>query len=95
MIKISFEKRKNKKQTFAEFSKKALTAMIVIWFVGALFGLFVVSLQLYRQEMVSLSDLFMYIGAPMTGGIIAYMIKSAQENKEKIKKGTSESEDNI
>ena len=95
MIKISFEKKKQKKGTFTEFSKKALAAMIAIWFIGALFGLFVVSLQLYRHEMVSLSDVLMYIGAPMTGGIIAYMIKSAQENKEKIKKGTSESEGNI
>ncbi len=93
MIHISFDKKKKSKPTMKEFSKKALTSMIVIWFAGALFGFFVVSLQLYRYEIVSLSDLLMYIGAPMTGGIIAYMIKSAQENKEKIKNNKSDIED--
>lgn len=70
-----------------EFSKKALCAMVILWFVGAVFGFAVVSVQIVRNDaMVSLADLFLYIGAPMTGGIVSYMLKSAAENKEKIKK---------
>ena len=37
---------------------------------------------------VNLSDLLVYIGAPMTGGIVTYLLKSAYENKEKIKQTT-------
>lgn len=91
---------KKKKATFKEFSKKALTAIIILWFVGAAFGIATVCVQLYRgTEYISLSDVLLYIGAPMTGGVIAYMIKSATENKQKIKQGTDsesvESEVNI
>nr|MBQ5811733.1 hypothetical protein [Clostridia bacterium] len=60
--------------------------MTLLWFFGALFAFFVVALQVWRGDMtVALSDLLLYIGAPMTGGIVSYMIKSAAENKEKIK----------
>ena len=38
---------------------------------------------------VNLSDLLLYIGAPMTGGIVTYLLKSAYENKEKIKSGAA------
>ena len=93
MIKISFEK---KQKTFTEFSKRAITAMIIIWFVGAVFGVGVVAYQLWRGDaLISLSEVLAYIGAPMTGGIIAYMIKSAMENVPKIKKGNNETEKNI
>ncbi len=85
MIEIKFNRR-GKKKSFKEFSKKALLSMIALWFFGALFGFFVVSVQLHRADMtLSLSDLLLYIGAPMTGGIVSYMLKSAAENKEKIK----------
>lgn len=93
MIKVCFEK---KNKNFKEFSKKAITAMIVIWFVGAVFGVGVVAYQLWRGDsLISLSDVLMYIGAPMTGGIVAYMIKSAMENVPKIKKGNTEEENEI
>ena len=95
MIKISFEKSKKKKAGFLEFSKKALTAMIIMWFLGALLGFVVVGIQICRNDvMVNLSDILLYIGAPMTGGIVAYMIKSAQENTEKIKRGSSDGDVN-
>jgi hypothetical protein len=90
MIKVSFKKKAKKKSNIVEYSKKAITALIILWFVGAVFGMAVVIVQLCRAEMVSLSDVLLYIGAPMTGGIVAYLIKSAQENKEKIKKGNAE-----
>ncbi len=70
-----------------EFSKKVLTAMIGMWFVGAIVGIIVVLVQLLRNDInINISDLLLYIGSPMTGGIVSYMLKSAFENKEKIKK---------
>ena len=83
MLEIKFSK---KERTKKEFSKKAIISMTFLWFFGALFAFFAVTLQLLRGDMtVALSDLLLYIGAPMTGGIVSYMIKSAAENKEKIK----------
>ena len=96
MIKISFEKKSKRKGGFVEFSKKALSAMIILWFLGALLGFIVVGVQLYRSDtMINLSDVLLYIGGPMTGGIVAYMIKSAQENREKIKRGAEQNDDTI
>jgi len=67
------------------FSKRALLAMILLWFAGAIFGFAVVAMQVIRGDMaVALSDLLLYIGAPMTGGIVSYMIKSAWEKKKNI-----------
>ncbi len=83
MIEIKLGKRK---KNFKEFSKRAIVSMIALWFFGACFGFFVISVQLLRMDTgVSLGDLLLYIGAPMTGGIVSYMLKSAAENKEKIK----------
>ena len=87
-------KKRKSKFSIKEYSKKILTAMIVLWFLGALLGFAVVIVQLQRADMmVNLSDLLLYIGAPMTGGIVSYMLKSAFENKEKIKNIRNEIED--
>lgn len=76
-----------KKKKKREYSKIALTAMIVLWFVGAVFGMAVVVWQLITAAYaVNIGDVLIYIGAPMTGGIVGYLVKSAIENKEKIKK---------
>ncbi len=83
------EKPKKKR----EYSKAAITAMIVLWFVGAVFGMAVVVWQLITAAYtVNIGDVLMYIGAPMTGGIVGYLVKSAIENKEKIKKDTPSEE---
>lgn len=75
-----------------EYSKRAITAMIVLWFVGAAFGMAVVVWQLITAAYtVNIGDVLMYIGAPMTGGIVGYLVKSAIENKEKIKKSDADS----
>ena len=72
-----------------EFSKRMVVALCVMWFVGALLGMVVVIVQTARGDYnVALSDLLVYIGAPMTGGIVTYLLKSAYENKEKIKQTT-------
>lgn len=87
MIRILFGKKK--KRTLTEFSKKVIAALVAVWFVGALVGVAVVAVQTLRGDMtVNLSDLLVYIGAPMTGGIVTYLLKSAYENKEKIKQMT-------
>ena len=96
MIEIKFSKKK--KGGMSEFSKKALVSMIILWFIGAIFGFLAVTLQLLREDVaVNMGDLLMYIGAPMTGGIVGYMLKSAAENREKIKGGKNygTSEDQI
>lgn len=82
MIKISFIKRK---KNFTRFSKKCLAAMIILWFIGAAFGFAVVTVQTVRGDMtISLNDVLLYIGAPMTGGVVSYMIKSAIEDNKKV-----------
>lgn len=71
-----------------EFSKRALWAMIALWFIGAAVLIAVVLVQLIRGDYtISTGDLTMYISAPMTGGVLGYMIKSGTENKEKIRHG--------
>lgn len=95
-MKITIERKAKREKKFVQFSKRCLGAMIVLWFVGALFGFVVVALQVLRGDMtVNLADLLLYIGAPMTGGIVSYMIKSAWENREKIKGGSKPQEDEI
>ena len=74
-----------------EFSKRVVLALIILWFLGAIFGGIVIVVQLYRDSYtVSLDALLTYIGTPMGGGIIGYMLKSAFENREKIKSGFHE-----
>lgn len=83
-----------KRAKMKEFSKKVIVALAVIWFIGAILGAAVVIVQVVRGDYtVNLSDLLMYIGAPMTGGIVSYMLKSAFENKEKIKNNKTEVSD--
>ena len=83
-----------KTKKFTEFSKRTIIALIVMWFIGALDGIIVVAIQTIRGDYnVALSDLLLYIGAPMTGGIVAYLLKSAYENKEKIRRGGEPQED--
>lgn len=83
-----------KPRKFVEFSKRALLAMIALWFVGAAVMFAVVLVQLIRGDyMVNTGDLTMYVSAPMTGGILGYMLKSATENREKIKGGRPPRED--
>ncbi len=85
---------KSRKPTFAEFSKKVIGALIAVWFVGAIIGVAVVAAQTVRGDYtVNLSDLLLYIGAPMTGGIVTYLLKSAYENREKIKQNATHGDD--
>lgn len=88
-----------------EYSKRVLALMIALWFIGAAFGSVVIVIELaaaligsgeYSMAFtVHLPELLTYIGAPMTGGIIGYLIKSAMENREKIKKNDEHALDSI
>ena len=90
MIKISFDKKPRKKN-FVRFSKKCITAMIVLWFVSALTCVCVVITQLVRGDMtVNTADLVNCVGMPLTGGVLGYMIKSAVEDNKKKKDNTEE-----
>ena len=80
--------KKLKSSKLKEYSKRCIAAMIVLWFAVALFGIGVNIYQLKHTttpEAVTIDPLYAYVGLPMTGGIIGYLIKSAMENKEKIK----------
>ena len=77
-----------------EYSKQIINRMIVLWFIGAAFGASIVAVEIiatfaglgeYTSVVVHLPELLAYIGAPITGGLVGYLIKSAMENKEKIK----------
>lgn len=89
---IKIEKKTKKQKRFIQFSKRCLAAMIVLWFIGAIFGFTVAAVQTARGDMtVSVGEVLAYIGAPMTGGIVSYMIKSAWE---KGKENNINKEDN-
>lgn len=76
---------KKKRRWLSEYSKQALFAVIVLWFVVALWGCILITLQFLWYEILDLNSILVYVGTPMGGGLATYLIKSAMENKEKIK----------
>lgn len=82
-------------KNLTEYSKKIIHRMIVLWFLGAVFGAAVIVVELiatldgtdgYTAALVvHLPELLAYIGAPVGGGIVGYLLKSAFENREKIR----------
>lgn len=78
-----------------EYSKKIINLMIVLWFIGAAFGAIIIAVEIIATLAmvdgfsmaitIHLPEWLAYIGAPITGGIVGYLIKSAMENKEKIR----------
>lgn len=77
--------KKNKRKTHKQYSKKVLKVMIALWFIVAVYGMIFSVIQLIvSPEIANLDALYAYVGVPMSGGIISYLIKSAIENKTKI-----------
>lgn len=74
------EEPKKKRMGMKEFSKKVIVAITVLWFIGAIYA----SVIIWRNN-YGLEALLSYIGAPVAGGVISYMLKTAFENKEKEK----------
>lgn len=78
-----------------EYSKKIINLMIILWFAGAAFGAIIIAVEIIATLAmvdgfsmaitIHLPEWLAYIGAPITGGIVGYLIKSAMENKEKIR----------
>lgn len=102
------KKRKSNRKKLQEYSKRVLAMMVALWFITAVFGAAVIVYQVLNTSYeygsyVSLDGLFNFVGLPVGGGIVSYLIKSAVENKQKIKNGTQsecgdicmESEENI
>lgn len=78
-----------------EYSKRIIRKMIALWFAGAIFGAAVIVIEIigvlrgvdsYSMGLtIHLPELLSYIGMPVGGGIVGYLLKSAFENREKIK----------
>jgi hypothetical protein len=74
------------KKKDVEYSKRQISSIVKLWFAGAIFGMCYLVVQLIiAPDMASLDGLLTYIGAPMSCGVVTYLIKSAMENREKIK----------
>lgn len=74
------------KKKDVEYSKRQLSAIVKLWFAGAIFGMCYCIVQLIiAPDTAALDGLLTYIGAPMSCGVVTYLIKSAMENREKIK----------
>ena len=87
-------KRGGKRDRVKEFSKKVIVCLTLAWFVGLVTALSVIVCELVTTgQTTALSDTLLYIGAPMTGGVLGYLVKSAVENREKIR-GSAEDEEN-
>ena len=80
------KKTSKHKTSWREYSKVIIVAMVVLWFTVAIYGAIITGYQLtLTPDSVNIDGLFSYVGLPMTGGIVTYLIKSAVENKKKIK----------
>ncbi len=78
-------------------SDKIVWRMIQVWFGGVIFGGAVILAEViaamvvafagngYASVTVHLSEYLMYIGAPVSGGIVTALVKNALENREKIR----------
>lgn len=71
-----------------EFSKNTIVFMVFSWFVVGAFACYMTWV-----EPSNLSYLLEYFGNPVSGAIMLYMVKSAFENCEKIKKSEEKGSD--
>lgn len=72
------------------FAKRALYAMLVLWFVGAIYGMGYCFAELVISVFVPgytihLAELLAYIGAPVGCGLVGYLCKSALESNQAMK----------
>lgn len=88
MKKVSKKKpnHKKKRNHLKEFSKVIITIIIFIWIIVMIYGLALNSyFAITSPEQVEMAPYYEFIGIPITGGILGYLIKAATENKQKIK----------
>ena len=72
------------------FAKRAIFAMLVLWFVGAIYGMCYCFVELVISAFVPgytvhLAELLAYIGAPVGCGLVGYLCKSALESNQAMK----------
>ena len=88
--------RKKKKY---EFSKVILALVILSYFVGLIFGMYVIDGLIESGNLVyiatALCGLFSYIGAPVAVAIGFYSNKAKAENVEKIRGSRTEEENYV
>ena len=68
-----------------EFSKIMVVAFGAIWLMAAFFGAW----YCIKYE-TGFSDWLLFIGAPMTAGLVGYFCKAGFENVKKIKNSINE-----
>lgn len=86
MERCKHSSRRRRRRTFKQYSKRVIKVMIFLWFIVAFFTMGVILYQLKNTpEYVNLDGLLNFVGYPMSGGIVGYLIKSAIENRTKIK----------
>ena len=74
-----------KRRWKTEYSKIILGALTLFWFLGAILGGAIAADAAAHENYSPLDSVLVYIGAPMSGGVVSYMIKSAGENRERIR----------
>lgn len=83
--------KKRKKRTF-EFSKIILALVIVSYFIGLVFGMYVIVSMVKAKDFIyiatALCGLFTYIATPVSVALGFYSNKAKAENIEKIKGNT-------
>ena len=86
MDRCKHSSRRRRRRTFKQYSKRVIKVMIFLWFIVAFFTMGVTIYQLINTpECVNLDGLLGFVGNPMSGAIVGYLIKSAIENRTKIK----------
>lgn len=72
------------------FAKRSIYAMLVLWVIGAIYGMFYCLAELVISaflpgNVVHLPELLAYLGGPVSCGLIGYLAKSAMESNQAMK----------
>lgn len=81
-------------------SKRIVVALVILWFIGAIYGMIYCLVELILSAFVDsytvhFGDLLAYIGGPVSGFLIGYLAKSAFETKESMKHKFIENYDTV
>lgn len=69
-----------------QYSKRLVSALLIGWGIGAVIGVAYEFVRLFTvPEAASMDSLYVYLAAPLTCGIPAYLIPNMFLNKEKVR----------
>ena len=69
-----------------QYSKRLITFIFVVWTIGAFVGAVYEFLRLiYSPDTATMDSFYVYLAAPMTGGVVSYLIANTLLNKEKVR----------